>query len=97
MPSNSMVENQENCKGHECYRRFVFNKAASTKNAMEVTRQDWAGFCHHVANLEAEYWEKDGVVPDVIDLISINLNTDTDSEAGGSDSENGSSSSEESE
>ncbi|KAJ4440379.1 hypothetical protein ANN_08520 [Periplaneta americana] len=69
----------------------------TTKNAIqEVTRKDWAGFCHHVANLEAEYWEKDGVVPDVIDLISINLNTDSDSEAGGSDSENGSSSSEES-
>lgn len=69
----------------------------TTKNAIqEVTRQDWAGFCHHVANLEAEYWEKDGVVPDVIDQISINLNTDSDSEAGGSDSENGSSSSEES-
>ncbi|KAJ4432283.1 hypothetical protein ANN_20901 [Periplaneta americana] len=70
----------------------------TTKNAIqEVTRQDWTGFCHHVANLEAEYWEKDGVVPDVIDQISINLNADSDSEAGGSDSENGSSSSEESE
>ncbi|KAJ4440467.1 hypothetical protein ANN_08608 [Periplaneta americana] len=96
-----MVENQENCKGHECYRRFVFNKAARNyeecNSLQEVTRQDWAGFCHHVANLEAEYWEKDGVVPDVIDQISINLNTDSDSEAGGSDSENSSSSSKESE
>ncbi|KAJ4429030.1 hypothetical protein ANN_26026 [Periplaneta americana] len=76
---------------------FLTKLRETTKNGIqEVTQEDWAGFCYHVATLEAEYWEKDRVLPDVIDQISISLNTNSDSEVGDSDSENGSSSSEES-
>lgn len=46
----------------------------------EVTADDWAGFCHHVESQEKLYWEKDGIVPDVIDEIIINLQDDTDGE-----------------
>ncbi|KAJ4442468.1 hypothetical protein ANN_04054 [Periplaneta americana] len=60
----------------------------TTKKAIqEITRQDWTGFCHHVATLEAEYWEKDGVIQNIIDQISINLNIDSGSENCSSSSE----------
>jgi hypothetical protein len=52
-----------------------------TNEAMqEVTADDWAGFCPHVESQEKLYWEKDGIVTDVIDEIIINLHDDTDGE-----------------
>jgi hypothetical protein len=44
-----------------------------------VTKQDWMGYCSYVYRLELQYWEKDGVVSDVIDKIVILLGDETDS------------------
>jgi hypothetical protein len=46
----------------------------------EVTADDWAGFYHHVELQEKLYWEKQGIVPDVIDEIITNLQDDTNGE-----------------
>jgi hypothetical protein len=46
----------------------------------QVNQEDWKGFCRHVESLEKQYWEMDGIVPDVIDSIVINLGSDSDSE-----------------
>ncbi|KAJ4436098.1 hypothetical protein ANN_18725 [Periplaneta americana] len=54
---------------------------ATTIDAIQnVTAEDWDGFCRHVETLEKQYWEKDGIVPDVRDSIIINLDTDSDSD-----------------
>jgi hypothetical protein len=44
----------------------------------QVNQEDWEGFCQHIESLEKQYWEMDGIVPDVIDII-INLGSDSDS------------------
>jgi hypothetical protein len=50
-----------------------------------VTKQDWIGYCGHVHKLELQYWEKDGIVSDVIDEIVISLGDETDSSSSESD------------
>jgi hypothetical protein len=34
-----------------------------------VTEEDWEGFCRHteIHHPESHYWERDGILPDVID------------------------------
>jgi inhibitor of KinA sporulation pathway (predicted exonuclease) len=43
-----------------------------------VTKEDWAGYCRYVTNIENSYWEKDTIMEDVIDNFIISLG-DTDS------------------
>jgi transposase len=50
-----------------------------------MTKEDWAGYCRYVTNIENSYWEKDAIMEDVIDYFIINLG-DTDSSDGDSDS-----------
>jgi hypothetical protein len=46
-----------------------------------VTAKDWEGYCQHVEQLEQQYWERDGIVADVIDTIIIaNPNDSSDDE-----------------
>jgi hypothetical protein len=44
-----------------------------------VTKEDWEGFCRHTETVESQYWERDGILPDVIDRTVINLNPGSDS------------------
>jgi hypothetical protein len=48
-----------------------------------VTKEDWEGFCRHTVTVESQYWERDGILPNVLDRIVINLNpgSDTDSQS----------------
>jgi hypothetical protein len=47
----------------------------------EGIAKDWEGYCQHVEQLEQQYWERDGVVADVIDTIIIaNPNESSDDE-----------------
>lgn len=50
-----------------------------------ISSENWKKYCKHVANLEKEYWDKDGVIEDLCDPIFFSVNSDTESE---SDSEN---------
>ncbi|GLH15036.1 Uncharacterized protein GBIM_19437 [Gryllus bimaculatus] len=45
-----------------------------------VTTEDWMGYCSHVTKIESEYWERDGIVPDIIDSIVINMDSDNECE-----------------
>jgi hypothetical protein len=57
-----------------------------TENAFKtVTKQDWMGYCSHVRKLELQYWEKDGIVSNVIDKIVISLGDETDSSSSEND------------
>jgi hypothetical protein len=38
-----------------------------------VTKEHWLGYCAHICNTEAEYWEKDGLMEDVTDRQFHNL------------------------
>jgi hypothetical protein len=53
-----------------------------------VTKEDSAGYCRYVTNIENSYWEKDAIMEDVIDNFIINFG-DTDSSDGDSDSGTG--------
>jgi hypothetical protein len=44
-----------------------------------VIKEDWAGYCRYVTNIENSYWEKDTIMEDIIDNFIINLG-DTDSD-----------------
>ncbi|XP_076545701.1 uncharacterized protein LOC143305550 [Osmia lignaria lignaria] len=47
----------------------------------EVTSADWHNFCKHTEKIEAEYWQKDGLVEEVIEVIDLHpegLETDSD-------------------
>jgi hypothetical protein len=58
-----------------------------TKDAVSlVIKEDWEGFCRHTETVESQYWERDGILPDVTDSIVINLNPGSDSD---SDHKNG--------
>jgi hypothetical protein len=53
-----------------------------TKDAVAlVTKEDWEGFCRHTETVESQYWERDGILPDVIDCIVINFNHGSDSDS----------------
>jgi hypothetical protein len=43
----------------------------------QVNQEDWEGFCQHVDSLEKLYWEMDGIVPNVIALLSTSVLTVT--------------------
>jgi hypothetical protein len=43
-----------------------------------VTKEDWEWFCRHTETVESQYWERDGIVPDVIDPVVIYLNPGSD-------------------
>jgi hypothetical protein len=59
-----------------------------TKDAVAlVTKEDWEGFCRHTETVESPYWERDGILPDVIDRIVINLNPGSDSGSDGKNSD----------
>ena len=51
-----------------------------------ITPQEWSNTCDHVLKLEAEYWEKDGLVEEEVEKIIIELggletdNKDSDNE-----------------
>ncbi|PSN35779.1 hypothetical protein C0J52_20635 [Blattella germanica] len=47
----------------------------------QVTVENWIEFCNHVEKLENCYWKRDGIVPDVIDQIVINMNGEIDSDS----------------
>jgi hypothetical protein len=52
----------------------------TTEGIATVTAKDCEGYCQHV-ELEQQYWERDGVVADVIDTIIIaNPNESSDDE-----------------
>jgi hypothetical protein len=55
-----------------------------------LTEQDWMGYCSHVRKPELQYWEKYGIVSDVIDEIVILLGDETDSSSSVSDTSDGS-------
>ncbi|XP_055932774.1 uncharacterized protein LOC129962803 [Argiope bruennichi] len=47
----------------------------------EVTSEEWAAHCKHVEKLENNYWEKDGLLEDLVDELSFQIDTnDSDSE-----------------
>ncbi|KDR11513.1 hypothetical protein L798_14581 [Zootermopsis nevadensis] len=53
----------------------------TTEGIETVTAKDWEGYCQYVEKLEQQYWERDGVVADVIDSkIISNLNDSVDDE-----------------
>lgn len=47
-----------------------------------LTKEDWEGFCRHTETVENQYRERDGIFPEVIDRIVINLTPDSDSDCG---------------
>jgi hypothetical protein len=49
-----------------------------------VTKEDWAGYSKHVQMLEQQYWEKDGLLPDVIENIIIFLASTRSNSSGSS-------------
>jgi hypothetical protein len=58
------------------------------KNAVAlVTKGDWEGFCRHTETVKSQYWERDGILPDAIDHIVINLNPGSDSYSDGKNSD----------
>jgi hypothetical protein len=52
-----------------------------------VTKEDWKGFCGHTETVESQYWERDGILPDVIDRVVINLNPGGDRDSDHNNSE----------
>jgi hypothetical protein len=59
-----------------------------TKDAVAlVTKEDWEEFCRHTETVESQYWERDGILPDVIDRSVISLNPGSDSYSYGKNSD----------
>jgi hypothetical protein len=59
-----------------------------TKDAVAfVTKEGWEVFCRHTEAVESQYWERDGILSDVIDCIVINLNPGSDSDSAGNNSD----------
>lgn len=54
---------------------YALNKLKTVTNeaVQKVTTEDWVGFCSHVKKVEKEYWEKDGIVEDVVDSLIISV------------------------
>ncbi|KAF8778908.1 hypothetical protein HNY73_015588 [Argiope bruennichi] len=47
----------------------------------EVTSAEWAAHCKHVEKLENNYWEKDGLLEDLVDELSFQIDTNDDSDS----------------
>jgi hypothetical protein len=59
-----------------------------TKDAVAVvTKVDWKGFCRHTETVESQCWERDAILPDVTDRISILTVTVSDVENSDTDSQ----------
>jgi hypothetical protein len=68
----------ENVTGNLCLQKLL----QVSKDAMALaTKEDSEGFCRHTQTVESQYWERDGILPDVIDRIVINLNPCSDSDS----------------
>jgi transposase len=52
-----------------------------------VTKEDWAGYCHNVTNIENSSLEKDAIMEDVIDNFIINVGDTDSSDEDSSDSD----------
>jgi hypothetical protein len=46
-----------------------------------LTKEAWEGFCRHTETVENQYRERDGIFPEVIGRIVINLTLDSDSDS----------------
>jgi hypothetical protein len=45
-----------------------------TKDAVALaTKEDWDVFCTHTETVEKQYWETDGIIPEVTDHTVTNL------------------------
>ena len=54
----------------------------------ELGQKDWLSLCDHVKKIEAEYWESDGIMDEIIDNCIISLGgPDSDSESEMSDNQ----------
>lgn len=52
----------------------------ATREAIHnVTKDDWMGYCQHVVKVEDSFFEKDGIIDDVVDRIVVSLDEDSDS------------------
>jgi hypothetical protein len=59
-----------------------------TKDAVAfVTKEGWEVFCRHTETVEIQCWERDCILPDVINRIVINLNPSNDSDSDRKNSE----------
>lgn len=45
-----------------------------------ITSVDWEGYCKHVLDIENRYWETDGRIEEITDVIIINLGEDDSEE-----------------
>ncbi|XP_076298376.1 uncharacterized protein LOC143217712 [Lasioglossum baleicum] len=55
-----------------------------------VTMEKWNNFCKHVEKIEKEYWEKDGLVEEILDTIEVEsseCNSDTEEDTSDEDSD----------
>ncbi|MFS1564404.1 MAG: transposase [Candidatus Arsenophonus phytopathogenicus] len=53
-----------------------------------VTVDDWEGYIRHVMKVEDEYWEKDGIMEDIMDTFVISTeDTDDDSDTSNEESD----------
>ena len=43
-----------------------------------TTTDMWRSFCRHVVDVENEYWEKDGVIEDMVEEVTIDTTEDSD-------------------
>jgi hypothetical protein len=74
------IEGKKLCSREQRDRRSVTEAAARLNNRRDCYC-DWEGYCQHVEQLEQQYWERDGLVADVIDAIFIvNPNESSDDE-----------------
>jgi hypothetical protein len=61
----------------------ILQKLQLTKDAVALgSKEDWEGFCRHTETVESQYWERDGILPDMIDRTVVNLNPGSDSYSG---------------
>jgi len=72
-----------NTQGDLSLRRL---RELTTEGIQSVTAEDWEGYCRHVQKLEDEYWERDGIVADVIDEFIINVQDNSSDDESSSDS-----------
>jgi hypothetical protein len=69
-------------------RDLSLQKLQVTKDAVALlTKEDWEEFCIHTETVESQYWERDGILPDVIDRVVINLNPVSDNDIDGRNSD----------
>jgi hypothetical protein len=45
---------------------------------LQISREDWEGYCRHVEKLEEEYWVNDGLMESRMEQLIINLEESDD-------------------